>query len=117
VLTSIKGINVSEPRIADKENLENEHDRLVFLLTDAITDMVTDFANNHAKENNFEEKSTREIYSVLYNSVLNFTGRMMALLSDRMAEKEDRDYFIKHAKENLASSIDISRILKHKGQH
>lgn len=113
----IKGLIVNKPRIADKENLKSEHDELVFLLTDTITDTVTDFANNYAKKNNFEEKATREIYSVLYNSVLNFTGRMITLLADRMEEKVDRDYFVEKSKANISESIDLCREMKHKGQH
>lgn len=102
---------MSSPRIAYKNEVNADHDKLVFLLSDMLFDSAMAFINEYEKQSQHEEKGYQAHY-ILYNALMNFVSRTVYTLAKALDDEEERKIFIDNLKKNIFMSIDMAKDLQ-----
>lgn len=103
---------MSQPRIALKDEVTTNHDKLVFLLSDMLFDSAMSFIREYTIDHEHNEEKCIETHSILYNAVMNFAGRAVDKLSEAVETEDEQKAFIEQAKKHICTCIDIAKDLK-----
>lgn len=100
------------PRIEKKGNANNEHDEMVFTLSDILFETAMTWVVKFVKSKDHDEKECLKAHSILYNSCMNFASRAIDTLAESITDEEEKKKFVEKAKENICMSIDLAKEMK-----